>query len=147
MPAGVEVLPTCFNGAHGCGGLPEVAHRPLSLWPCIQACRPHRTWRPAVGRLKRRCKRPLMLTMSSLPLLEVHQGGGGGAYLYFLAAASRQQHRHAGTEKALRCLGLLLDGIRSPGTAARSLGPCHRRPGMAASNIFGPWRGYIARTL
>ena len=56
-------------------------------------------------------------------------------HLDFLAASTRQQGRHAGAEQALRCLGLLLDGIRLPGIAACSLGL--RRPRMAASIFVG----------
>ena len=35
LPAGVKSLSTCSSGTHGCGDLPNVAHRPLSSCPCI----------------------------------------------------------------------------------------------------------------
>ena len=54
LPVSVEVLLTYSSGTQGCSGLPNVAHRPLSSQPCIHSCTPRRTWRAAVGRLKRR---------------------------------------------------------------------------------------------
>ena len=68
-----------------------------------------------------------------------HRGGGGGgqAYPYFLAVCTCQQGCHDGVKQALRCPGLLLNGVRLLGKAARSLGPRERCPGMAASIPVG----------
>ena len=66
-----------------------------------------------------------------------HMEGEGQADPYFLVVVTLQQRRHAGAEQALRCLGLLLDGIRLVGIAACSLRLRQRYPKMAASISVG----------
>ena len=51
----------------------------------------------------------------------------------FAHVQKNDQGHHADAEQALRCLGLLLDGIRLPGIAARGLGSHQLCPGMEAS--------------